>query len=135
MFSCEICQIFVNTYFEEHLRAAASALGFITSIFLRILQKFFCYLFHNFIGLPSQIYRSIFQGISCRLIFSIEFVYYIKVENQGIWDSRKPSMNCSKIFFVNFDQTFVYRIWITRFTSLVFVQKQTSGATLQKRCS
>ena len=27
VFSCKYCEIFKNTYFEEHLRTAASALG------------------------------------------------------------------------------------------------------------
>ena len=38
-FSCEYCEIFKSTYFEEHLRTAAPAVSW---NFLRISQKVFC---------------------------------------------------------------------------------------------
>ena len=43
VFSCEICEIFKNTYFEEHLRTAASV-NFLSDFFMSLkAAPYICY--------------------------------------------------------------------------------------------
>ena len=61
MFSCEICKIFKNTYFEEHLLSAASALllKLNSNYFLqRVTVSEIMYHISGFLGKPSQNYAN-----------------------------------------------------------------------------
>ena len=56
MFSCEICEIFKNTYFEDHLRTTASEESTISGLFLRLSLTHFAPIY---ISIPPENIRKL----------------------------------------------------------------------------